>query len=42
MYKKIIYDIKRDKILNNYFASMRNKAKININKEHLWINSSSL
>jgi len=35
MYKKIIYDIKRDKILNNYFASMRNKAKININKEHL-------
>ena len=35
MYKKIIYDKKRDKILTNYFADMRNKAKIKINKEHL-------
>lgn len=35
MYKKIIYDIKRDKILEDYFASFRKKAKIVIHKENL-------
>ena len=35
LYKKIIYDIKRDKILADYFLELRNKAKISINKDLL-------
>ncbi len=35
LYKKIVYDKKRDKILENYFASRRKKAKVNVNKKHL-------
>lgn len=35
MYKKIIYDIKRDKIVDNYFAGLRKKANIKIEKKHL-------
>lgn len=35
MYKKIIYDIKRDKVLNDYFKSLQKKAKIKINKNVL-------
>lgn len=33
MYKKIIYDIKRDKILDSYFKDLQKKAKIKINKK---------
>lgn len=35
MYKKIIYDIKRDAILENYFKGLRQSANININKDLL-------
>lgn len=35
MYKKLIYDIKRDKILEEYFSKLRNTAKISIDKRHL-------
>ncbi len=35
MYKKIIYDIRRDKILEEYFASLRKSANVNINKDLL-------
>lgn len=35
LYKKIIYDIKRDRILDNYFAALKKKAKINVNKDLL-------
>ncbi len=35
MYKKIIYDQKRDKILASYFAQIRKKSNIKINKKHL-------
>ena len=35
MYKKIIYDIKRDKILEDYFKSERAKAKIKVNSKNL-------
>ncbi|MFZ4712922.1 MAG: peptidylprolyl isomerase [Bacteriovoracaceae bacterium] len=35
MYKKIIYDIRRDKILDDYFASLRKSAAVNINKDLL-------
>jgi parvulin-like peptidyl-prolyl isomerase len=35
MYKKIIYDVKRDKILEDYFRKERTNAKIKINKQHL-------
>lgn len=35
MYKKIIYDIKRDAILENYFKSLRQSANITINKDLL-------
>lgn len=35
LYKKIVYDIKRDKILEDYFAELRKGANININKEVL-------
>lgn len=35
MYKKIIYDIKRDKIMDNYFADLRKKAKVKIEKKYL-------
>ncbi|MBF0297651.1 MAG: peptidylprolyl isomerase [Oligoflexia bacterium] len=35
LYKKIIYDQKRDKILNEYFASLQNKSSIKIYKENL-------
>lgn len=35
MYKKIIYDIKRDKIVDQYFVGLRKQAKIKINKENL-------
>lgn len=34
LYKKIIYDMKRDKILNAYFEQQRNKAKVSINKKN--------
>lgn len=35
MYKKIIYDVKRDKILEKYFKDLQKKAKIKINKKVL-------
>lgn len=35
MYKKIIYDIKRDAILEEYFQSLRKGALVNINKDAL-------
>lgn len=35
MYKKIIYDVKRDEILENYFKDLRAKASVKINKEVL-------
>lgn len=35
LYKKIVYDQKRDKILEEYFAESRKTAQIKINKEHL-------
>jgi peptidyl-prolyl cis-trans isomerase C len=35
MYKKIIYDQKRDKILADYFAGLQSKAKIKINESLL-------
>ncbi len=35
IYKKIIYDIKRDKIIENYFKKLRSKASIKINKKLL-------
>ncbi len=33
LYKKIVYDIKRDKILDEYFADSRKTATIKINKD---------
>ncbi len=35
LYKKIVYDQKRDKILDQYFAEMRKSASIKINKNLL-------
>ena len=35
LYKKIVYDTKRDKIIEDYFANMRKKAKITINEKLL-------
>lgn len=35
LYKKIVYDQKRDKILDEYFADQRKTAQIKINKEML-------
>lgn len=35
LYKKVVYDQKRDKILEDYFSGMRKKAKIDINKKVL-------
>jgi parvulin-like peptidyl-prolyl isomerase len=35
MYKKIVHDIKRDKILEDYFAQQRKSAQVKINKEYL-------
>ena len=35
MYKKIIYDVKRDKILESYFKKERNKAKIKVYSKNL-------
>jgi len=35
MYKKIIYDIKRDKILANYFKKERAKSKVKIYTKNL-------
>lgn len=35
IYKKIVYDLKRDKILDEYFAESRKGAQIKINKELL-------
>lgn len=35
MYKKIVYDIKRDAILAKYFAAKRKSAKVKINKKEL-------
>lgn len=35
VYKKILYDIKRDKIIANYFEDMRNGASVKINKQYL-------
>ncbi|MBY0415280.1 MAG: peptidylprolyl isomerase [Bdellovibrionales bacterium] len=35
LYKKIVYDQKRDKILEDYFADARKTAQIKINKEFL-------
>ncbi len=35
LYKKIVYDQKRDKILEEYFADARKSAQIKINKEFL-------
>jgi parvulin-like peptidyl-prolyl isomerase len=35
LYKKIVYDQKRDKILEEYFADLRKSAQVKINKEYL-------
>ena len=35
LYTKILYDVKKEEILKNYFENKRAKAKIKINKEHL-------
>ena len=35
LYKKLVYDSKRDAILEKYFEGLRKKAKITINKEAL-------
>ncbi len=35
LYKKVVYDQKRDKILEDYFSGMRKSAKIDINKKVL-------
>ncbi len=35
LYKKIVYDQKRDKILDGYFADLRKSASVKINKEFL-------
>ncbi|MGZ3809915.1 MAG: peptidylprolyl isomerase, partial [Bacteriovorax sp.] len=35
IYKKIVYDQKRDKMLEEYFAESRKGAQIKINKEFL-------
>lgn len=35
LYKKIVYDQKRDRILDDYFDGLRKSAKIKINKEYL-------
>jgi peptidyl-prolyl cis-trans isomerase C len=35
LYKKVVYDIKRDAIMDDYFADLRQKAKIKVNEEHL-------
>lgn len=35
LYKKIVYDGKRDKILNNYFRELRNKSNVKVNKSAL-------
>jgi len=35
LYKKIVYDIKRDKILAKYFMDLRKSAKVKINKQYL-------
>ncbi|MBC7427701.1 MAG: peptidylprolyl isomerase [Bacteriovorax sp.] len=35
LYKKIVYDQKRDKILEEYFADLRKSAQVKINKEFL-------
>ena len=35
LYKKIVYDTKRDKIIDNYFKNLRKKSKIKINKQYL-------
>ena len=35
LYKKIIYDRKRDAILNDYFKELRKKSKVKINKSNL-------
>lgn len=35
MYKKIIYDVKRDKILEGYFKNERNKAKVKVYSKNL-------
>ncbi|MBD66953.1 MAG: hypothetical protein CME62_17250 [Halobacteriovoraceae bacterium] len=37
LYKKIVYDIKRDEILENYFDKLRAKANVKINKKDLKI-----
>jgi len=35
LYKKIVYDLKRDKKLSDYFSDLRKNAKISINKKYL-------
>jgi peptidyl-prolyl cis-trans isomerase C len=35
LYKKIVYDQKRDRILEDYFAELRKTAQVKINKEFL-------
>ncbi len=35
LYKKIVYDQKRDKIMEQYFQELRKTAAIKINKQHL-------
>lgn len=35
LYKKIIFDQKRDKILESYYAKLRKEIKVNLNKENL-------
>lgn len=35
LYKKIIYDIKRDKVLDSYFAKLRKGAAINIEQKYI-------
>jgi len=35
LYKKIIYDIKRDKIIEDYFAKLRSKSKVKVYKDKI-------
>ncbi|PIP92838.1 MAG: hypothetical protein COW00_05915 [Bdellovibrio sp. CG12_big_fil_rev_8_21_14_0_65_39_13] len=35
LYKKIVYDQKRDKILEDYYSELRSKASVVINKQYL-------
>lgn len=35
LYKKIVYDQKRDQLLENYFSTLRKNANISVDKKHL-------